>query len=194
MFIWNVQKNYLNLLKVIKMRYNKILICLLIFAIGMLFIGTIYAEDNNDTDINSCESDNMSENLENILVDEEIISEECCDDSSGSNASKTWIVAPDPVNPNQVQKPTVQPVIDQANSGDTIILNGTFIHCHFTINKTLNIIATPGTTLGICPHHNLPVGSGNYGVFYINSNASGTVLDGFGFTNDFYFSQERAGS
>jgi hypothetical protein len=50
----------------------------------------------------------------------------------------------------------------------------------------LNIVATPGTTLGICPHHNLPSGSSTYGVFYVTSNATGTVLDGFGFTNDFY--------
>ena len=168
------------------MRLNKVIVCLLIFIIGILFIGTIYAEENNASNINSCESSNMSENLETIKIDEEILSEDCCDDTSVSNASKTWIVSPDPENPNQVQKPTVQPVIDQANSGDTIVLNGTFIHCHFTINKTLNIIAAPGTTLGICPHHNLPAGSGDYGVFYISSNASGTVLDGFGFTNDFY--------
>lgn len=168
------------------MRLNKVIVCLLIFIICILFIGTIYAEENNTANISSCELSNMSENLESIPVDEEILSEDCCDDTSASNASKTWIVTPDPDNPNQVQKPTVQPVIDQANSGDTIILNGTFIHCHFTINKTLNIIAAPGTTLGICPHHNLPAGSGNYGVFYINSTGSGTVLDGFGFTNDFY--------
>lgn len=157
---------------------------------SILFINAISAENSDDNEIGSYELDNMSSNSENVTVDEKLGSDDCCDDSSvneGNNDSKTWVVAPDPDNPNQVQKPTVQPVIDQAKSGDTVILNGTFIHCHFTVNKTLNIVATPGTTLGICPHHNLPSGSGTYGVFYVTSNATGTVLDGFGFTNDFYY-------
>ena len=172
------------------MRKNGIIMCLLIFVMSILFINAVCAENSDDYEIDSYEVDNMSSNIEEVTTDEKLGSDDCCEDSSTGNGdendSKTWVVTPDPDNPNQVQKPTVQPVIDQAKSGDTIILNGTFIHCHFTVNKTLNIVAAPGTTLGICPHHNLPSGSSTYGVFYVTSNATGTVLDGFGFTNDFY--------
>ena len=170
------------------MKINNIIIYLSILIISTLFISTIYAENITDHETDSLKLDDTLNDLEIIPVDEEIIKEDCCEDPTeiSENTSKTWIVTPDSDNPNQVQKPTVQPVINQAESGDTIILNGTFIHCHFTVNKTLNIIATPGTTLGICPHHNLPADSDNYGIFYITSNANGTVLDGFGFTNDFY--------
>ena len=172
------------------MRKNGIIILLLIFFMSMVFINAICAEDIDTHEVNSYEVDNISTELEEPATDEEIISSDCCDDSTADNEmkseSRTWVVTPDPENPNQVQKPTVQPVINNASAGDTIILNGTFLHCHFTVNKTLNIIAAPGTTLGICPHHNLPSGSDTYGVFLIASNATGTVLDGFGFTNDFY--------
>ena len=80
------------------------------------------------------------------FVDNEVISD------SSSNG-RTIIVEPDESNPNQVVKPTVQPAIDNANPGDTIILKGNFAHCQFTINKKLNIIAYEGTTLGACPHY-----------------------------------------
>lgn len=178
------------------MKSNKIMVILLIFLFNLVIIGTVSAEDiYNDNSTNNKLNGDYKNN--DVLVMENNVkgleSEDCCGDSliddsniNSNQNSKTWIVTPDPENPNQVQKPTVQPVINQANSGDTIILNGTFIHCHFVVNKTLNIIAAPGTTVGICPHHNLPVGSDTYGVFYITPEANGTVLDGFGFTNNFY--------
>ena len=169
------------------MKVNKITFIFLILIISLTFIGTISAEDSSNLNLNSIEISNSSSNYDIISLDEdvEIISDEsCCDDANDTH--QTWMVLPDPTNPNQVQKPTVQPVIDNAKDGDTIILNGTFVHCHFTVNKNLTIIATPGTTVGVCPHHNHPSGSSNYGIFYISENGSGTVLDGFGFTNGFF--------
>lgn len=84
--------------------------------------------------------------------------------------------------PNQILNPTIQNAIDCANSGDTIVLNGNFAHCHFIINKTLNIIGTPGTTLGPCPHYQSE-GLGDFGVFYITEGGSGSVFKGITFLN-----------
>jgi len=165
------------------MKINKLIIFSLILLVGLTFIGSISAQDSDNVTLSS-EIDDIIE----INDNEEILDDSCCEDETGP---KTWTVEPDPENPNQVQKPTVQPVIDAANPGDTIVLNGTFVHCHFMINKTLNIIATPGTSVGVCPHHThmMKYGTGpeENGIFYISPEANGTVLSGFSFTNDFYY-------
>lgn len=166
------------------MKINKLIIFSLILLVGLTFIGSISAQDSDNVTLSS-EIDDIIEINDN---EEIIIDDSCCEDESGP---KTWTVEPDPENPNQVQKPTVQPIIDVANPGDTIILNGTFVHCHFIINKTLNIMATPGTSVGVCPHHThiMKYGTGpeDNGIFYISPEANGTVLSGFAFTNDFYY-------
>ena len=165
------------------MKINKLIIFSLILLVGLTFIGSISAQDSDNVTLSS-EIDDIIE----INDNEEILDDSCCEDETGP---KTWTVEPDLENPNQVQKPTVQPVIDAANPGDTIVLNGTFVHCHFMINKTLNIIATPGTSVGVCPHHThmMKYGTGpkENGIFYISPEANGTVLSGFRFTNDFYY-------
>lgn len=169
------------------MRINKILIFLLILITSLSFISIVSAQDASDLNLTSEINDINDDNV--IASDDvDIISDDssCCDDGP-----KTYYVSPDPENPNQVQKPTVQPVIDAANPGDTIVLNGTFVHCHFMINKTLTILATPGTSVGVCPHHThmMKYGTGpvENGIFYISPEANGTVLSGFSFTNDFYY-------
>lgn len=176
------------------MKLNKILILFLILITSLMFITSVSAEDTGlnltGVEINdiSEESNILTDNAQEVLTDDD-----CCGDStvaadneSTASEPKTVIVNPDPENPNQVQKPTVQPAIDNANPGDTIILNGTFVHCHFTINKNLTILATPGTSVGVCPHHNHPTNSTLHGIFYITSQASGTTINGFSFTNNFY--------
>lgn len=169
------------------MKINNVIIISLILLVGLTVIGSISAQDIDDLnlteEINDINDDNIvSSDGADIISDDS----SCCDDGS-----KTYYVSPDPENPNQVQKPTVQPVIDAANPGDTIVLNGTFVHCHFMINKTLTILATPGTSVGVCPHHThiMKYGTGpeENGIFYISPEAKGTVLSGFSFTNDFYY-------
>lgn len=162
----------------------------IIIMISFIVISAVSAQNTSDLnvtdDLNDIIDNNISANDETI----ELLStdSDCCEDE---NESRTWYVEPDSENPNQVQKPTVQPIIDNAKDGDTIILNGTFVHCHFMINKTLTIIATPGTSVGVCPHHThaMKYGEGpeTNGIFYISPNANGTVLKGFSFTNDFYY-------
>lgn len=171
------------------MKIRKISIFLLILLVSLTFLSSISAQDVDNLNF-TAEIDEIIEG--NVLSSEEdlniVTDDSCCDDEDGP---KTYYVEPDSENPNQVQKPTVQPVIDAANPGDTIVLNGTFVHCHFMINKTLTILATPGTSVGVCPHHThmMKYGEGpeENGIFYISPQASGTVLNGFSFTNDFYY-------
>ena len=166
------------------MKLNKLIIVLLILF-SLTLISSASAQDNVDL--------NLTDEYEDVIEiddDSNLITDDssCCDDETGP---QTYYVAPNPENPNQVQAPTVQPAIDNAKPGDTIVLNGTFVHCHFMINKTLTILATPGTSVGVCPHHThmMKYGSGpeDHGVFYISPQANGTVLSGFSFTNDFYY-------
>ena len=164
------------------MNYNKMILILIMIVLCCSIIGCVSAKDNSDLN-----TTNMEIKDNNYLSSDEIdkiSSDDCCEDAV--NESKIWYVNPDLNNPNQVQAPTVQPVINNASAGDTVILNGTFVHCHFTINKTLTIKATPNTSVGVCPHHNHPSNSSTYGVFYITPEANGTVLEGFSFTNDFF--------
>lgn len=167
------------------MKKTKIIFISLIIVISLTFISSISAQDIDNLNLTDDNNDIIEINDDSKLNADE---SNCCEDDS---QPKTWTVQPDAENPNQVQKPTVQPVIDNANPGDTIILNGTFVHCHFMINKTLNILATPGTSVGVCPHHThmMKYGTGpeENGIFYISPEANGTVLSGFSFTNDFYY-------
>lgn len=172
------------------MRINNIVPFILILIIGLTCIGAISAQDISNLDVDNEISESIDDNII-ASEDVDVISDDssCCDEETVG--PQTYYVSPDPENPNQVQKPTVQPVIDNANPGDTIVLNGTFVHCHFMINKTLTILATPGTSVGVCPHHThmMKYGEGpeDNGIFYISPNANGTVLSGFSFTNDFYY-------
>ena len=173
------------------MKLNKILIISLILITCLGFLTAVSAEDSSDVDIAGNEIEDVSENGDYLSSDDSLdeLSSDCCEVGDTSDDSVHY-VAPDPENPNQVQAPTVQPVIDAAKPGDTIILNGTFVHCHFMINKTLTILATPGSSVGVCPHHThmMRYGEGpeTHGVFYISPEAKGTVIADLSFTNDFY--------
>ena len=172
------------------MRFNKILILSLVFIISLSFITAVSAEDASDVNLTSDNIKDIVESDDSLSADNSdgIISSDCCEEDDIS--SEPIIVRPDPNNPNQVQAPTVQPAINNAKAGDTIILDGTFVHCHFLINKTLTILATPGTSVGVCPHHTHQMqykeGPSSHGVFYVSPDANGTVISGFSFTNDFY--------
>ena len=88
----------------------------------------------------------------------------------------------DPQNPNEVLLPKIQPAIDSANAGDTIIIEGSPVHCHLIINKTLTILADDSSTIDPCPHHTHK-GLDEHGVFYVTSSGSGSVIKGFSFIN-----------
>ena len=84
---------------------------------------------------------------------------------------------------NQMVEPTIQTAINNASAGDTIEITGTnYEHCHFIIDKPLNIISNVGTKMSTCPSN--IKGSDGVGIFYFNENATGSVLSGFTFSND----------
>lgn len=142
--------------------------------------GTI--RDNNILSENLNNNDMILENNQENDVLDYSIDESAVGDESATN--QTITIRADKDNPNQVLNPTVQPAIDAANPGDTIILRGSFVHCHFTISKPLNIIAyNEATTLGPCPHHTHE-GITDFGVFYITEGGSGSVIKGFTFLNN----------
>ena len=157
------------------MRLNKLFVSILILFILTVSIGTIYAAD--DLNNNTITSDNSADNLEK--TDENIVSTSNDDVLS---SSKTIIVPFDPMNPNDVLLPKIQPAIDGANSGDTIIIKGSPVHVHATINKKLNIIADSDSTIDACPHHTHE-GLTEHGVFYITKGGSGSTIQGFNFIN-----------
>lgn len=161
----------------------KYLIISCVFLIFILSIGSISANENiTDDVISTQDGDAAVASVDDGAQGDILSASEQPIIGDASTASKTITIEADPVNPNQVLKPTVQPAIDAANPGDTIILKGNFVHCHFTINKTLNIIAAEGTTLGPCPHHTHE-GIDEFGVFYILEGGSGSVISGFTFLN-----------
>jgi parallel beta-helix repeat protein len=90
---------------------------------------------------------------------------------------------------NQMSDPTIQNAIDKASSGDTILITGKdYVHCHFVINKKLNIVSEVGTKMSTCPSNT--DGSKGVGIFYFGEGASGSVLSGFTLIN----SESKKGS
>ena len=84
---------------------------------------------------------------------------------------------------NQMNEPTIQTAIDNASAGDTIEITGTsYEHCHFIVDKPLNIISNVGTKMSTCPSN--IKGSDGIGIFYFTPNATDSILSGFTFSND----------
>lgn len=176
---------------------NKIKFCLTIsiFLIIIWGIGSISAEDGSD-DVVSASDDlddavstadslndafsadvsvNAADNSSDVLE-----ASDMSDDALG-DSPKTIVVPFKKDQPNEVLWPRIQPAIDGANPGDTIIIKGNPVHCHITINKTLNVISSGGT-IDACPHHTHK-GVSEYGVFYVTENGSGSLIQNFTFVN-----------
>ena len=84
---------------------------------------------------------------------------------------------------NQMDNPTIQTAIDNADDGDTIEITGkNYEHCHFVVDKKLTIVSNVGTKMTPCPSNTK--GSNGIGIFYFSPEATGSVLSGFTFVND----------
>lgn len=166
------------------MKLNKLLLFFSILLILIISIGSISAANNlNDSFEENFLTENANEDLvssDNSVSDLETYEDEnSLMDSSDSN---TIIVPFDKYNPNEVLLPKIQPAINSAKSGDTVIIEGSPVHCHLTINKTLTVKAVEGNTIDSCPHHTHE-GLEEHGVFYITGEGSGSVIEGFNFIN-----------
>ena len=140
--------------------------------------GAVSAADDLSDAISASDSVNIEDNSDDVLAASDIK-----EDTLG-DSPKTIIVPFDKYNPNEVLKPTIQPAMDGANSGDTIIIKGNPVHCHLYINKTLNVIAAGGT-IDACPHHKHE-GVDEFGVFYVTEGGSGSIIQNFTFINNDY--------
>ena len=141
------------------MKSNQFFILIASFFILILSITAVSAFDNsNFTDLSHSADDDLK--TANVVA-----------------------VEPDKENPNQIVKPTIQPAIDEANSGDTIILNGSFMHCHFLINKTLNVYGGSGNSVNACPHYQTE-DAVSYGIFYLTEGSKGSVFKEIIFKNN----------
>ena len=153
------------------MKKQLLLIFLSIFIIT-IFSNSVFAEDITSIEDNITGEINIdvttAKAVDNIVLNSE-------------NEHETYYV--DGSANNQMNNPTIQDAIDHANPGDTIIITGEeYVHCHFVVDKQLNIISNVGTTMTPCPSDTS--GSGSTGIFYISESASGTVLSGFTLINN----------
>ena len=165
--------------KVIVLKLNKMIIFISIILIFTISCNVVFAasfDDNNVTldNLNGEYVLNEFNNGNNVL--------ETDSNENLYSSGNTIIVEPDSENPNQMINPTIQSALDSANPGDTLILKGDFAHCHFLINKTINIIGYDAT-LGPCPVYESE-GAGSLGVFYITGDGSGSVFSGITFKNN----------
>ena len=163
-----------------KVKLKNALILLSFLFLVMMCIGSVVAsEDNIDDNLtldlseSNLEINNNQNNLEAVNENNSVLS-----------SPQTIVVDEIEENHNEMSQPTIQKAIDNANEGDTIIINGrSYVHCHFIINKKLTIKSTVGTTMEVCSSTQ---SSGYRGIFYISSSASGTVIDGFTINNNVY--------
>lgn len=138
----------------------------------MIALGSVSAaEDNNLTD-NSFKSDET--------LNEDVLSD--LHENTLSSASQSISVDENGSVHNEMNEHTIRNAINSANAGDTIIINGeSYDHVHIIIDKQLTIKSVVGTTLNPCSS---TAYSGHSGIFYITSQASGTVIEGFNFKNE----------
>ena len=162
--------------------YKK-LSCILLCLIFLVSISSVVAEDTIETN---------SSTLDNIVTDE-YNSEDEINFNKYSN-EQIWS---DTYENNVLNAQysldggnfkDIQNIIDKANSGDTIILNGNFIaedeSSTITINKKLNITSTNVATLD---------GTSKTRIFNIKSNAEGLVINNLIFKNA-YVSEKYGGA
>lgn len=160
----------------VNMKISKLIVIISILLIFIFGISSISANnDLNDT----ISSDNSIRNIESNSDD--ILSVSDVGDDTLGDSPKTITVPFVVTEPNEVLWPRIQPAIENANPGDTVIIKGNPVHCHITINKTLNILSAGGT-IDACPHHT-HTGVDEYGVFYVAEGGSGSLIQGFTFVN-----------
>ncbi|WP_405303901.1 right-handed parallel beta-helix repeat-containing protein [Methanobrevibacter sp.] len=150
---------------------------LLIFTIFVVFIGINAASaadsGNIDDAISSISNESVGSDSSILKINE--------GNQKAFRGNIIVINAED--NHNEMDDPTIQPAINNANANDTIIITGkSYVHCHFVVDKPLTIISNVSTSMTPCPSNSQ--GSGYRGIFYIAPEASGTVIEGFTINNN----------
>ncbi len=125
---------------------------LLILAIFVLFIGTVSAEELNDTVAIENEDLSQSDTLEIISVDDNV---ENASIENNFGVVETNNLGNESNNVSSVATPAaqtfdaIQNVINSASAGDTITLSGTYTGSgtYITVNKNLNFVGVNQATL-----------------------------------------------
>ena len=166
------------------MKFKRCLIILSILLAVVLFMGSVMASNVDDNiTVDSSGSEDIILTSAGLGDDSEVLSSN--HENSTLSSPKTIVVENVEDNHNEMSSPTIQTAIDEANAGDTIIINGkSYVHCHFVVDKQLTIISNVATTMEVCPSSTK--GSDYHGIFYISPEASGTVIDGFTIKNSVY--------
>ena len=167
------------------MIFKKFLISSLLLLVIITCISSVSAISDNDEHNN-----NLTSYLLNSESSSDIESEDGYDKLSISDSesvlkeSRTIDVGEINKSYTEMNDHTIRNAIQSANDGDTIIINGkNYNHVHIVIDKKLTIKSNVGTSLSHCSNQGA-ADSGYPGIFYITSEASGTVIEGFNFNND----------
>jgi parallel beta-helix repeat protein len=159
------------------MKVNNILFIFILLIITLISFSCVVAnEDTNITDDSSILELNDESNID---LNENTLS---ANEEDSVLTTQTIIVDEIGSHHNEMNEHTIRNAINSANAGDTIIIKGDYYeHTHVTINKPLTIKSEVGTNLDPCTSR---ADSGFAGIFYLNSAASGTIIEGFNFNND----------
>ena len=160
------------------MKANKIfLLTLFLMLAAIISLGAVAAtEDNNITDDSSLLSVN---NESDYSLDENTLTASD-EENSLLSAPKTIEVDNYGESHNEMNEHTIKNAVESANAGDTLLIKGSeYVHVHVTINKQLTIKSDVATKMEPCSS---TADSGYQGMFYLTSDASGSIIEGFSFS------------
>lgn len=159
------------------MKFNNVLFIFYLLLVTLISLGCVVAnEDTNITDdsslLNTVDESSFDLNENTLSTNEQ--------DSLLS--AQTIIVDESESNHNEMSEHTIRNAISSASSGDTVVIRGNYYeHVHVTVDKSITIKSEVGTTMDPCTSR---ADSGYAGIFYLTSQASGTIIEGFNFNND----------
>lgn len=133
------------------MRFKNLFLILSVLLVVLVCIGSVSASDNNIYD------DNLTADSSDMKLElgdgSDLNDEKLTESGDDSLLSEGQTVAVDNVgeNHNEMNEHTIRNAIQNANAGDTIIVNGAeYVHCHIVIDKQLTIKSNVGTRLSSC--------------------------------------------
>ncbi len=159
------------------MKLNYVLfICSLLLIALISFSCVVANEDTNITEDSSVLKINDESDYD---LNETVLS---TNDEESLLSAQTIVVDESGGNHNEMNEHSIRNAISSASEGDTILIKGSdYVHVHLTIDKPITIKSEIGTNMDPCTS---TAGSNYRGIFYLTSEASGTIIDGFNFNND----------
>ena len=149
--------------------FSLLLIALISFSCVAANENAVITDDSSSLVLNDESDINLNENTLSTNEEDFVLSKEIPVYEDGGQH-------------NEMNEHKIREAISAANAGDTLVINAQYCeHVHVTIDKPLTIKSEVGTNLDPCTSR---IDSGYAGMFYLNSGASGTIIEGFNFNND----------